>query len=139
MTRKLLVLDDDCGITTTLEQVTAALGYEVQVVNDLRQVISVCEAFRPDVLMFEMMPDLDGIDVLNDILSSWTIPRVILMSGLSESYLRLAEGVAAFYAASSVAVLRKPFDPSELSALLEPVARCGTLCGRPGASGSPLK
>jgi len=121
MAKKLLILDDDLGITTVLKHVAVALGYEVHVLNDPRQASGACEAFQPDMLMLDMiMPGMDGIDVLNDLLSRQPIPRVILMSGLSDSYLRLAEGVAAFHTASSVAVLRKPFRRSELFALLGP-------------------
>lgn len=123
MARKLLILDDDRGITTVLKHVAVALGYDVHVLNDSTQAVGVCEAFQPDVLMLDIiMPEIDGIDVLNDLLRRQPIPRVILMSGLSDSYLRLAEGVAAFHATSSVAVLHKPFRRSELIELLGPAS-----------------
>ena len=123
MASKLLILDDDRGITTVLNHVAVALGYDVQVLNDPKQAVDVCEAFQPDVLMLDIiMPEMDGIDVLNDLLRRQSIPRVILMSGLSDSYLRLAEGVVAFHTGTSVAVLRKPFRRSELITLLGPAS-----------------
>lgn len=110
MARNLLILDDDRGITTVLEYVAMALGYEVRVLDDSRQAVGVYEASQHDALVLDIiMPQIDGVDVLNDLLRRQSIPRVILMSGLSEPYLRLAEGVAAFHTTSLVTVRRGPF------------------------------
>ena len=44
-----------------------------------------------------IMPEKDGIDVLNEILLTGIPVKVVLTSGYSDSYLRLAEGVAKFH------------------------------------------
>ena len=72
-----------------------------------------------DVLMLDMiMPEKDGIDVLNEVLLTGIPVKVVLTSGFSESYLRLAEGVARFHDNPNVSVLRKPFRREELMQLL---------------------
>jgi hypothetical protein len=45
--------------------------------------------------------------------------KIILTSGFSDSYLRLAEGVAKFHDNQNVSVLRKPFRRDELITLLQ--------------------
>jgi YesN/AraC family two-component response regulator len=75
--------------------------------------------FKPDVLMLDMiMPEKDGIDVLNEVLLTGIPVKVVLTSGFSDSYLRLAEGVAKFHDNPNVSVLRKPFRREELMKLL---------------------
>ncbi len=65
-----------------------------------------------------IMPEKDGIDVLNEILLTGLPVKVVLTSGFSDSYLRLAEGVAKFHENPDVSVLRKPFRRQELVKLL---------------------
>jgi CheY-like chemotaxis protein len=66
-----------------------------------------------------IMPEKDGIDVLNEVLLTGIPVKVVLTSGFSDSYLRLAEGVAKFHENPDVSVLRKPFRRDELIALLQ--------------------
>jgi CheY-like chemotaxis protein len=65
-----------------------------------------------------IMPEKDGIDVLNEVLLTGIPVKVVLTSGFSESYLRLAEGVAKFHDNPNVSTLRKPFRREELVQLL---------------------
>lgn len=48
----------------------------------------------------------------------WVKARLVLTSGLSQSFLRLAEGVARFHDIERVEILRKPFKRDELADLL---------------------
>jgi CheY-like chemotaxis protein len=123
MSTKLLVIDDNPGITKVIAMVAARLGYITQTVNEPRHAIDVFLEFRPDVTMVDMvMPEHDGIDVLNDLLLSGIPTQLVLMSGFADAYLRLAAGVAQFHDASPVAVLHKPFRRVELAGLLERLA-----------------
>jgi hypothetical protein len=56
--------------------------------------------------------------VLNEILLTGIPVKVVLTSGFSDAYLRLAEGVARFHENPNVSVLRKPFRREELMKLL---------------------
>jgi hypothetical protein len=60
--------------------------------------------------------------VLNEILLTGYPVKVVLTSGFSESYLRLAEGVAKFHENPDVSILRKPFRREELMDLLSRLA-----------------
>ncbi len=119
MNRKLLVVDDQVGLTRVISMVAEELGYETRVANTPMIATELYVSFRPDVVILDMiMPEKDGIDVLNEMLLTGVRSRLVLTSGLSESFLRLAEGVARFHEIDRVEILRKPFKRDELADLL---------------------
>jgi two-component system, OmpR family, response regulator ResD len=120
MNKKLLIIDDQQGVAKVVALIAAALGYETRVLTSSVRAIDVFIDFHPDVVILDMiMPEKDGIDVLNEILLTGLQPRIVLTSGFSDGYLRLAEGVARFHANDDIAVLRKPFRREELVAVLQ--------------------
>ena len=117
--RKLLIVDDDAGLAKAYGRIGTGAGFEVRVVNDPLKATEAFLAFKPDVAVIDMiMPEKDGIDVLNEVLLTGIPVKVVLTSGFSDSYLRLAEGVAKFHENPDVSVLRKPFRRDELVELL---------------------
>jgi CheY-like chemotaxis protein len=120
MAKKLLVIDDQVGITKVVELIARKLGLNTRILNSSSQATEVFIAFKPDIVLIDMiMPEKDGIDVLNEILLTGIPVKVILTSGFSDSLLRLAEGVAKFHDNENVSILRKPFRRDELITLLE--------------------
>jgi two-component system response regulator MtrA len=120
MNKKLLIIDDQKGVAKVVGLIATTLGYETRVLTSPIRAVDVFLDFHPDVVILDMiMPEKDGIDVLNEILLTGFQPRIVLTSGFSEGYLRLAEGVARFHANDDVAVLRKPFRRDELVAVLQ--------------------
>src|SRR5690242_20581624 len=119
MAKKLLVIDDQTGITKVVELIARQLGLNARSLNNSAEATDAFIAFMPDVVMLDMiMPEKDGIDVLNEILLTGIPVKVVLTSGFSDSYLRLAEGLAKFHANKNVSILRKPFRRDELVSLL---------------------
>jgi CheY-like chemotaxis protein len=119
MAKKLMVVDDQTGITKVVELIARQLGLDVRSVNSSAQATETFIEFKPDVLMLDMiMPEKDGIDVLNEVLLTGIPVKVVLTSGFGDSFLRLAEGVAKFHDNPNVSVLRKPFRREELMKLL---------------------
>jgi CheY-like chemotaxis protein len=120
MAKKLLVIDDQTGITKVVELIARQLGLNVRSVNSSALATETFIEFKPDVLMLDMiMPEKDGIDVLNEVLLTGIPVKIILTSGFSDAYLRLAAGVAKFHDNENVSILRKPFRREELVALLK--------------------
>lgn len=119
MSRKLLVVDDQTGITRVVSMIASELGYDVTVLNDSSRATETFIDCKPDVVLLDMiMPEKDGIDVLNEILLTGINSRIVLTSGFSDGYLRLAQSVAKFHDLDSVSVLRKPFRKDELVSVL---------------------
>jgi DNA-binding NtrC family response regulator len=126
MTLKLLVVDDQAGITAAVERVAAGLGLQTMAVHQPAQATEAFINFVPDVVMLDMiMPEKDGIDLLDEMMLSGLPAKFIVMSGYGDAYLRLAEGVAAFHGAEPPTVLRKPFRREDLEALLRGVLATG--------------
>jgi CheY-like chemotaxis protein len=120
MRKKLLIVDDQVGMTQVVAMVAGQLGFEVEVLNTALNVVDTFLQFRPDIVILDMiMPEKDGIDVLHEILLTGVDTKIVLTSGLSEAYLRLAEGVAQFHDVRNVSILRKPFRRHDLIKALQ--------------------
>ena len=119
MAQTLLVIDDQTGITKVVEMIARQLGLNARSLNSSARATETFIAVKPDILMIDMiMPEKDGIDVLNEVLLTGIPVKVVLTSGFSESYLRLAEAVAKFHDNPNISILRKPFRREELMQLL---------------------
>jgi two-component system response regulator MtrA len=120
MRGKLLVIDDQASITKVVDLVASKIGLEVKTVNDPLLALDAYIDFQPDIVILDMiMPEKDGVDVLNEMLLTGIKTRIILTSGFSESYLRLAESVARFHDNDRIFILKKPFRRDELISKLE--------------------
>lgn len=119
MTKKLLVIDDQAGVARAVQRIAADLGYQTKILTSPERAIDLFVDYQPDVVMLDMiMPEKDGIDVLHEMLLTEIPTRLVLTSGLSNGYLKLAEQVARFHGGAQVSVLRKPFRRKELEAVL---------------------
>jgi len=124
MAKKLLIIDDQAGTTKVVGMIATQMGLDVRATNSPMRATETFLEYRPDIVMLDMiMPEKDGIEVLNEILLTGIPSRIVLTSGLSTGFLRLAERVAKFHDNPAVAILRKPFKRAELiSALTEACA-----------------
>ena len=117
--RKLLIVDDDAGLAKAYARIGTDSGFEVRVVSDPLKATEAFLAFKPDVAMIDMiMPEKDGIDVLNEVLLTGQPARIIVTSGYGDAMLRLAKGLADFHASGRVSVLKKPIRRVELEKAL---------------------
>jgi DNA-binding NtrC family response regulator len=119
MTQKLLVIDDQAGINAAVIRIAARLGLETMAVREAAKATEAFIDFAPDVVVLDMlMPEKDGIDLLDEMLLTGLPAKFIVMSGYGEAYLRLAQGIATFHGVEQLSVLRKPFRREELEKLL---------------------
>jgi CheY-like chemotaxis protein len=114
-----LVVDDEVGIATLLEDVLQDEGYSVLTASNGRQALERIATEKPDLILSDfMMPMMDGAALVSALAGSpdlTSIP-VVLMSSLPEAAIaERCNGHAAF--------LRKPFsifDVVEIIAKLIP-------------------
>jgi YesN/AraC family two-component response regulator len=131
--QKLLMIDDEVGLTKVVGLIAKQLGIEFKPLNTSSTATDVFVDYQSDIVIIDMiMPDKDGIDVLHEIMSTGIATQIVLTSGYSEAYLRLAESVAKFHGNERVHFLKKPFRRIELVELLKDII--GT---RPSAAVEP--
>jgi DNA-binding NtrC family response regulator len=118
--RRLLVVDDQRGITKVIRTIATSLGFEVREINDPQAATEAFSEFRPHVLVLDLiMPEKDGLDVLNEVLVIDPKIEVVLTSGYGDTFLRLGDSVSKFHRDAGVRILRKPFRADALHELLK--------------------
>ena len=121
--KKLLVVDDEAGLAQVYARIGAEAGFEARVVSDPLRATGEFLAFRPDVVLLDLiMPEKDGIDVLNEMLLVDPAVRIIVTSGFGNAMLRLAQGLAAFHASDRVSAMKKPVRRADLMERLADIA-----------------
>lgn len=126
MAKRLLIVDDQAGITKVVGLIAQQLGMEFKALNSSLNATEAFIEYRPDILILDMiMPEKDGIDVLNEVLLTGIPTKIILTSGYSDAYLHLAQNVAKFHESGQVSILKKPFRRDELITALEQATEPG--------------
>ncbi|MDA1002897.1 MAG: response regulator [Chloroflexi bacterium] len=118
----ILVIDDNEDLREIIRTFCDVAGYAVRVASDGDAGLLEIEAFRPDVVLVDLlMPGRDGFSVLESLRTDYRHVRpgrVIAISALTDRVT-----VARLKALEVDAILPKPFSLSELRALLtEPVS-----------------
>ena len=78
MKTRILIIDDEVDFSQLLQLNLEGTGrYEVATVNAATMAVSMAHAFRPDVILLDvLMPDLDGGDVLARLESQEVLRRI---------------------------------------------------------------
>lgn len=132
---RILIVDDEKSIRKFLSVSLISYGYNVSEAINGREGIKAIRNFRPDVIILDLgLPDMDGIEVIEEIREFSRIPIIILSvrSGQEDKIEALNKGADDY--------LAKPFSVEELQARLkavlrrairieeEPVFKTGKLC-----------
>ena len=81
---KVLIIEDDRAICNFIRRVLEANGYEALIVNTGREAISMLASHCPDVVILDLgLPDMDGMDVLQD-LRRWSLMPVVVVSARTD-------------------------------------------------------
>ena len=114
MYEKILIVDDESGARAALEFLLRREGFEVRDAADGASAIQECAAFRPDLILLDiMMPGMDGFEVCRHIKATpeTRLTPVVLITGLSDTEDRIM-GINA----GADDFLSKPIDLNELLA-----------------------
>jgi len=132
--KRILVVDDECSITRLLKLNLEQTGdYEVATENVSWAVLAVAEAFRPDLILADvMMPGLDGGALASQVQASPRlkgVPVVFLTAAVTREEVRARRGQV-----GGLPFLAKPVDLHEVLTCLE---RHLGAPGAPAASARP--
>jgi two-component system KDP operon response regulator KdpE len=120
MTARILVVDDEAQLRRALARSLEGHGYQVREVEDGAAALSAFAAFKPDVVLLDLMlPDMSGVDVCRRLREKHQTP-VIVLSVIGEEQAKveaLDEGADDY--------LTKPFGMDELLARVRVALRRG--------------
>lgn len=124
---QVLVLDDEPIVGRRLQPALAKVGCDVEVFEAPRPALERIEAKRFDVVVTDIrMDEIDGIEVLEKVLTRWPETRVIMITGYATVEVAreaMAKGAFDFIA--------KPFKPQELR---DVIAKAAEALGFPGVA-----
>jgi two-component system, NtrC family, nitrogen regulation response regulator NtrX len=82
MARNILIVDDEVSIQDSLRGVLTDEGYKVSTVSSGKAALEFLSKDRPDLVLLDIwMPEMDGIETLKQIKSTYPDQTVIMMSG----------------------------------------------------------
>jgi DNA-binding response OmpR family regulator len=113
---RILVVDDNHSLAKILADHLSELGHCVVPAYDGRLGSIFCERNTFDVIVIDLiLPDLNGIDVLENLQSNNRMPRAIVITGFPEL---LNEVSTRLDALDVEAVIEKPFSFSDIDDVL---------------------
>ena len=116
----LVVVDDERGIACFIQEVAENLGFKASWELSGKTFIKKWGANGPDVIVLDLvMPDIDGIEVIQQLADSKWSGAVVLMSGYNGTYLKVAKTLATAKGLHLVGVLIKPFQTDQLESMLQ--------------------
>ena len=130
---KLLLIEDDFAMRTTLERTFTRRGMEVHLCSDGALALAQWQDLRPDVVVLDLtLPGMDGLTVLRNARARGLSEPVLLLTArgmVGDRVIGLNAGADDY--------LPKPFDLDELIARLRALVRRHPLTGE--APPSPMK
>ena len=115
---RVLAVDDDPNDLRYVRDTLAESGYAPTVTGDPREALRLMEEEKPDLVLLDLMlPGIDGIELMRDILDVADVP-VIFLSAYGRE-----EVVAKAFEMGAVDYVVKPFSPTELSARIKAALR----------------
>lgn len=113
MTARVLIVDDEPNIVTSLEFIMRKSGFETAVARDGEEALAQVESFRPDLVLLDtMMPRRDGYEVCQTLRATgWTDLRIVMLTAKGRDT-EVAKGLAV----GADSYVTKPFSTRDLVA-----------------------
>jgi DNA-binding response OmpR family regulator len=111
MANRVLIVDDEPNIVTSLEFLMGRSGYETRVARDGDEALAAVEAFRPDLVLLDvMLPRRDGFEVCQHLRANgWTDLKIVMLTAKGREA-EIAKGMAV----GADSYVTKPFSTREL-------------------------
>ncbi len=117
--RNVVIVDDDIGMAEFVSDATEMLGYVPITVSDGRQCLDLIRKAPPACIIMDIvMPDMDGVELLNQLSEMRSTSPIIVMSGYDGKYLESVSLIAEAHGIEVLGSLMKPFSVDHLEPLL---------------------
>lgn len=115
---KILVVDDEPKIRSTIRAYLEREGYEALEANDGRKALDIFQQAKPDLIILDLMlPEVDGLEVCRQIRRSSDVPIIMLTARQEDADKLVGLEIGADD------YVTKPFSPRELVARVKVVLR----------------
>lgn len=112
MSYRILLVDDEKGITETLTAILRMKGYEVDVASDGAEGFDAARRIRPDLIISDIaMPKLNGVEMAIEVTREMGDVKILLVSGQAVTIQLLQEARTRGY---EFEWLAKPLHPLDL-------------------------
>jgi EAL domain-containing protein (putative c-di-GMP-specific phosphodiesterase class I) len=116
---RLLIVDEDGGVTDFVGRVARKGGYAVASATSGAGFVQLLESFQPSLIMMEMhLPDTDGVELLRSLGARGCAANVVLISGIDERVLAAAHELGVSHGLAMCGTLAKPVPVAELQTKL---------------------
>ena len=116
---RLLVIDDEPNFGKFVGRVASALGFEVEITSCGQDFMAAVPRFQPDVIVLDIvMPEVDGVELIQWLAARGTKARVIISSGFNPQYANMAQILGTASGMLSVMTLPKPVALADLQRAL---------------------
>jgi DNA-binding response OmpR family regulator len=120
---RLLIVDDEPGITRVIEAAARELGFEVMSINDTDQFEKALGAIKPTIIFLDVaMPGRDGVELIAHLSAGNYRGKVVIMSGSDPRYIQMSSTIAKTRGLMVAGTLAKPFRLREVKDLLATLA-----------------
>lgn len=117
---KLLVMDDEAMFGEFVEEVGVDLGYDVRVLTETREFITVFKEVNPDVIILDMvMPEFDGTEITRWLAAEKFAGKLVMVTGYNPQYSKIAKALGELGGLNKAERLSKPVRLEELRRILK--------------------
>ena len=117
--QRLLILDDDKDIGATMLHIAETVGFEVRFTSEPMVFFHWSEEWMPSHIAIDLiMPEMDGVQVLEQLSKSGCPANIIITSGVGNRILDAAARSAEEHGLRIIGVLAKPFRASVMRDML---------------------
>jgi len=115
--KKILIIDDEEIIRMSCERALQGEGFHTGVAISGREGLEILEKEKYDMVLLDLkMPDMDGMEVLGKIKTSWPDINVIMISGYST-----VDTAVKALRSGAVNFIQKPFSPDTIVSAINEV------------------
>jgi DNA-binding response OmpR family regulator len=107
--KRLLLIDDEPGVTDFIQTVATEQDFEVRTANRPTDFMESCRKFPPDAIILDLaMPGIDGVELLRWLADEKCTARIVIISGFDRRVLDAAGRLGEAKGLNIVDTLSKP-------------------------------
>ncbi len=122
-TGRLLIVDDEPGITRAIEGAALEIGFEVLAIHESDHFEKALGQIKPTIIFLDIeMPGRDGMELMGQLAAGNYRGKVVIISGSDKSYIQMLSTIATRRGLVVAGTLSKPFRKQAVIDLLMDLA-----------------